>query len=66
MNQSIHIGATGLLGWQILQRNESRYMEVVAKDPQIRRETEDFSNGIGALDSASGLVSDYRMLNVAL
>ena len=66
MNQSIQIGATGLLGWQILQRNESRYMEVVAKDPQIRRETEYFANGIGALDSASDLVSDYRMLNVAL
>lgn len=66
MISTINIGASGILGWKILQRTETRHMEILAKDPQINRATRYFHDNIEKTQTARDLVDNYRMLNVAL
>ncbi|RJL16387.1 DUF1217 domain-containing protein [Paracoccus siganidrum] len=62
----IHIGASGIAGWNILKRNEARHLEIVARDPQVTRSTQYFCDNISSAETADQLVGDYRMLSVAL
>lgn len=66
MTMSIAIGATGLAGWRILQNNEARQLEVLAKDSVIQRSTAYFRENISSATSAADLVKDYKLLDVAL
>ncbi len=66
MSIAINVGVGGLTGWQILQRTEDRQMQALAEDSSIQRSTGYFRDRIEVTNTPEALVSDYRMLSVAL
>jgi hypothetical protein len=56
----------GLAGWSLLNRTMERQTELFNKSPQIVRDTEYFEKTIGDIKTAADLVSDRRLLRVAL
>lgn len=66
MVAAISYGLTGLAGWRVLQRSEALQIEAVSRDPVVTRATDYFRENVGGIASAEDLVSDYRMLSVAL
>ncbi|TJZ92493.1 DUF1217 domain-containing protein [Paracoccus gahaiensis] len=63
---TISVGATGLVGWKIVQRIEARQIQAVARDPVVQRATTYFRDTISRTTQAEDLVKDYRMLSTAL
>lgn len=63
---TLSVGATGLLGWQIVQRTEARQIETVARDPVVQRSITYFQENIARAAKAEELVKDYRLLSTAL
>ncbi len=63
---AITVGLTGLAGWRVLQRTETRQVEATAKDPAVQRATAYLRENLTAKTSAEDLVSDYKLLRVAL
>ncbi len=57
---------TGLVGWQFLQSTQERQREVFNASPLLQRDTEYFAENIGSVLTAEDLVSDRRLLRVAL
>lgn len=57
---------TGIGGWKLLQRTETRQREVFATSPELVRELEYFRDNITSATTADALVSDRRLLRVAL
>ncbi|WP_374300645.1 DUF1217 domain-containing protein [Paracoccus sp. (in: a-proteobacteria)] len=66
MTSAISIGISGLAGWRVLQRTETRQIEATAKDPVIQRATAYFRENLTSETTAADLVGDYKMLQVAL
>ncbi|MFX0542065.1 DUF1217 domain-containing protein [Roseovarius sp. S4756] len=60
------VPATGLIGWNYLSRTLESQSENHSKTPEIRRDTEYFEQNIKSVNSAEDLVSDRRLLRVAL
>jgi hypothetical protein len=60
------IPATGLAGWALLNRTMDRQTDLFNQSPQIVRDTEYFEATIGSITTADELVSDRRLLRVAL
>lgn len=60
------IGLGGYSGWLVLQRTEARQREVFEKSPTITRDIDYFRENISKATSAKALVSDRRLLSVAL
>ena len=56
----------GLPGWVLLNNTLDRQTEVFNKSPLIVRDTEYFEQNIGGIQTAEQLVSDRRLLRVAL
>jgi len=56
----------GLPGWALLSRTLERQTDLFDKSPQIVRDTTYFEQNIGKITTAEGLVSDRRLLRVAL
>lgn len=56
----------GLAGWQFLQRTYDAQFDAFSKSTQLQRNTEYFRENIGKISSAEDLVSDRRLLTVAL
>ncbi len=56
----------GLPGWVLLNNTLDRQTELFNKSPQIVRDTEYFEQNIGNVRTADDLVSDRRLLQVAL
>lgn len=56
----------GVSGWLLLQRVETTQRDTFAKSPDINREAAYFADKIGEATSPGDLVSDRRLLNVAL
>lgn len=63
--QPVVIG-TGIAGWRFLQATLQRQQHSFASSPTVARETEYFTNGIRSVRSAEDLVSNRRLLSVAL
>ncbi|MFO6464922.1 DUF1217 domain-containing protein [Jannaschia sp. KMU-145] len=57
---------TGLAGWRALQQSMPRQREIHDQSPAIARDLDYFRARIGDVQSAEELVSDYRLLRVAL
>ena len=57
---------TGLVGWRFLQRTYDAQFEVFNKSTVIQRDAEYFREKIGDISNAEELVSDRRLLTVAL
>ncbi len=60
------IGLGGLSGWIILQRTETRQREIFDQSPALERDVDYFRENIQTAKSAKDLVSDRRLLSVAL
>lgn len=56
----------GYLGWRVFQNTADRQFEAFQKSPEIIRNMEYFLENIESADSAEKLVSDRRLLTVAL
>lgn len=58
--------SSGLSGWQFLQRTYDRQLETFTQTSALQRDTEYFAENIGSITTAEELVSDRRLLSVAL
>lgn len=56
----------GLTGWAFLNRTLDNQQDAFRKSPEIARDADYFRDRIGAVTSAEALVSDRRLLRVAL
>ncbi len=56
----------GMAGWAFLERTRASQQETFDNAPEIQRDTDYFAENIGSVTSAEELVSDYRLLKVAL
>ncbi len=60
------IPAVGLSGWRFLQRTYDAQFETFSKSTELKRDSEYFREHIGKIKSAEELVSERRLLKVAL
>ncbi|TQF00836.1 MAG: DUF1217 domain-containing protein [Spiribacter salinus] len=60
------IPGSGLAGWSFLQSTLARQFEAFEESAPVQRATDYFVENIGAVSSASDLVQDRRLLEVAL
>lgn len=58
--------ATGLVGWRFLERTYESQTTAFSKAPEITRDTSYFETRISEIKTAEDLVSDRRLLRVAL
>ncbi|SFJ61758.1 DUF1217 domain-containing protein [Celeribacter neptunius] len=56
----------GYAGWVVLQRTKDNQQEAFNQSAEMQRETDYFRENISKITTAEDLVSDYRMLKVAL
>ncbi len=56
----------GLVGWRFLQRTYDTQIAAFVESPQLKRDTDYFRENISNIQSAEDLVSDRRLLTVAL
>ena len=56
----------GLVGWSFLTRTLDRQTAAFEVSSELKRDTDYFAEKIGAVDTAEQLVSDRRLLSVAL
>lgn len=56
----------GMAGWAFLQRTREDQQQIFQASPEIARDTDYFLEKIGSVTSAEALVSDPRLLKVAL
>ncbi|PHR88510.1 MAG: flagellar protein [Blastopirellula sp.] len=63
--QPVVVGS-GLAGWRFIERTYDAQFGAFGKSAALERETEYFKQNIGSIKSASDLVSDRRLLSVAL
>ena len=60
------IPMSGLGGWAFLNATRNSQTKAFEQSPAISRDTDYFEARIGDIDSAEALVSDRRLLRVAL
>lgn len=60
------IGTGGYTGWRILESTETRQREIFENSALLERNIEYFRENIGKADTAEALVTDRRLLTVAL
>lgn len=60
------IGTGGYAGWRVLESTQARQQETFDRSPVIQREIDYFRENIANATSAEALVSDRRLLSVAL
>ncbi|KIC10368.1 flagellar protein [Leisingera sp. ANG-M1] len=58
--------STGIAGWNFLQATYDKQFEVFTQDAVLQRESDYFLENIGNVKSAADLISDPRLLDVAL
>lgn len=66
MSFQVLTGGGGLAGWSLLNRTATRQRDLVAADGAVVTATNNFRAKIGSVTSADDLLSDSRLLNVAL
>lgn len=60
------IPLSGISGWRFFQRTQASQQVAFEKSPQLQREIAYFEQNIGKVKTADDLVSDRRLLKVAL
>lgn len=60
------IGSGGYAGWRLIARTGETQKALVARDPQVARDTAHLRANLGKLESAEQLVSDFRLLRTTL
>lgn len=66
MSFSPVIPSTGIAGWAFLKRTQDAQQNAFNKTPQLKRDTEYFIKNISSVKKSDDLISDYRLLRVAL
>lgn len=66
MSFSPILPASGLAGWTFLSRTRERQESTLAATPMMTRETDHFRDNLAKVETAEALVSDRRLLRVAL
>lgn len=66
MSYQVLTGGGGLAGWALLNRTSDRQRELVAADGSVTAATTNFRDKIGSVSTADDLISDFRLMNVAL
>ncbi|MGB3554136.1 MAG: DUF1217 domain-containing protein [Jannaschia sp.] len=61
-----YVPTGGLAGWRFLQNTLETQKAAFAKSPVVQRDLDYFAEKIGTITSAKDLVSDFRLLSVAL
>ncbi|MBL4854211.1 MAG: DUF1217 domain-containing protein [Robiginitomaculum sp.] len=57
---------SGLAGWRFLERTQERQQELFNRSASIQRDVDYFRENIGNVETSQDLVSDRRLLSVAL
>jgi len=57
---------SGLAGWKFLERTQERQQDLFNNSARVQREVQYFRDNIGSIETSQDLVSDRRMLSVAL
>ena len=60
------VGQGGYAGWRLLARTGEAQKALVARDPQVARDTALVRAKLGQVGSAEELVSDFRLLRTTL
>jgi Protein of unknown function (DUF1217) len=63
--QPVVVGS-GLAGWRFIERTYEAQFEAFSKSAALERDTDYFEQNIGSIQSAADLVSDRRLLGIAL
>lgn len=58
--------SSGLAGWQFLKRTYDQQLSAFSQSTQLKRDTDHFAEKISSVKTAEELVSDRRLLSVAL
>lgn len=66
MTYNVQVGDGGYLGWKLLERTSERQREIFEKDPQIQNSRDYFAQKMNNVKDAEDLVSNYKLLSVAL
>lgn len=66
MTYSVILPTTGYAGWTFLKRTEDSQKQRLATDAALKRDEDYFRAKIGGIKTAEDLVSDKRLLRVAL
>lgn len=66
MTYQVLTGAGGLAGWNLLNRSAAQQINIIANEGAVKNAAAYFRENISDVTSADDLVSDYRMLSVAL
>jgi len=66
MSYNVQVGQGGYLGWKLLERTATNQRAVFERSPTIQRSREYAAEKLPQVTNADALVSDYRLLNVAL
>lgn len=66
MTYAVQLSGGGYVGWKLLERTGAAQKSVLARDPQIERSVDYFSEKMPGVATADELVSDYKLLTVAL
>ncbi|MBS8226146.1 DUF1217 domain-containing protein [Vannielia litorea] len=56
----------GLLGWQFLQRTQESQQQTLASSTTVQRDMAEFEERIASVKTPEDLVSDFRLLRIAL
>ena len=66
MTYNVQLGSGGYLGWKILERTADRQRAAFEKSTEIQSSRDYFANYLAKIENADDLVSDYKLLKVAL
>ncbi|MBA4492289.1 DUF1217 domain-containing protein [Paracoccus sp. S1E-3] len=66
MSYQVFTGSGGLAGWTLLNKTATRQRDLVAADGAVATATNNFRAKIGSVTSVDDLLSDHRLLTVAL
>lgn len=66
MTYQVSLAGSGLIGWQYLQYNQDSQMEILENSATVSTDLDYFKENIGKVETVEDLVSDYRLMSVAL
>lgn len=66
MSYNVAVGSGGYNGWKILERTSDAQRSAVSQTAQIRSSRDYFFSKANKIESADDLISDFRLLKIAL
>lgn len=66
MAYNVQVADGGYLGWKLLERTMTTQKEAFEKSAEVQRSRDYFTENISSVETAEALVSNYKLLQVAL